>query len=137
MVVVNNRAGATRSQVVAGAHVTESDTTPPAGLGAGFRPHELLEAALASCMAITLRMIAEERGFALQAVTVSVEVDRSNLQASVFRTMIDFKGDLSGTEREVLESAARNCPVPKTLSRTLKFLELDAGPGRPSAHLAL
>lgn len=52
MVIVNNRAGATKSLVATERFITESDTTPPAGKGAGFRPHELLEAALASCTAI-------------------------------------------------------------------------------------
>ena len=44
----------------------DADTTPPLGKGQGFRPHELLEAALASFMAITLRMVAREREIALE-----------------------------------------------------------------------
>ena len=37
-----------------------SDNTPDkGGKGAGFRPHELLEAALACCMNMSVRMYAE------------------------------------------------------------------------------
>ncbi len=123
MVVVRNRIGATKSLVAADQFTTEADTTPPAGKGAGFRPHELLEAALASCAAISLRMFADERGIALEAVAVCVELDRSHTDATVFRTTIDLEGDLSDRERMLLLQAGRSCPVRRTLSRRLSFAD--------------
>lgn len=121
MIVVSNRIGATRSLVAADQFTTEADTVPPAGKGAGFRPHELLEAALASCTAITLRTFADERDIALEAVTVSVELDRSHANETLFRTEIDLEGEISDGERILLLNAARSCPVRKTLSRQLSF----------------
>jgi putative redox protein len=129
MIVVENQAGATKSSVAANQFITEADTTPPAGKGAGFRPHELLESALASCTAITLRMIADQRGLNLSSVTVSVEVDRSNTEETVFRTKIDMKGELSADERELLLSSARTCPVRKTLSKQLTFADAETPAG--------
>ncbi len=123
MIVVRNRFGATRSLVAADQFITEADTTPPAGKGAGFRPHELLEAALASCAAISLRMFATERGIALETVAVSVELDRSHTDETVCRTSIDLEGDLSERERTLLLQAARSCPVRRTLSRRLSFAD--------------
>jgi putative redox protein len=125
MILVTNRAGATQSLVAAGKFSTQSDATPPAGKGAGFRPHELLEAALASCTAITLRMLADERGLALEAAVVSVELDRSNPQETTFRTLIDLRGELSEDQRDFLVRAARACPVRKTLSKRLSFIDAD------------
>jgi len=121
MTVVTNRAGETKSLVAAGSFTTESDTQPPAGKGAGFRPHELLEAALASCTAITLRMLADKRGLALEAAIVRVELDRSDPEEVTFRIQIDLEGELSEAEREFLLSGARACPVRKTLSKRLSF----------------
>jgi putative redox protein len=124
MIVVYNQAGATQSRVAANQFFTEADTTPPAGKGAGFRPHELLEAALASCTAITLRMIADQRGLHLDSITVAVEVDRSNAAKTVLHTKVDVKGDLSDDEREFLLNSAQTCPVRKTLSKELTFTEV-------------
>ena len=126
MIVVKNQLGATKSLVAAGQFTTEADTSPPAGKGAAFRPHELLEAALASCTAITLRMVADERDLALESVSVSVEVDRSNAEETVFRATIDLRGDLSDAERRLLMKAAQACPVRKTLSKRLSFAEVEA-----------
>jgi len=126
MVIVKNRAGATKSLVATDRFTTESDTTPPAGKGAGFRPHELLEAALASCTAITLRMFADAQGLALDVVTVSVEVDRSHAEEVVLSTTIAFEGELSDAERKLLLKAARSCPVRKTLSKRFSFSEAEA-----------
>jgi putative redox protein len=46
------------------------------GIG-GFRPHELLEAALATCTTITARMALAERGLDDAGVGVRVEVGAS------------------------------------------------------------
>jgi putative redox protein len=126
MIVVSNRRGATKSVVAAGRIITESDTSPPAGKGAGFRLHELFEAALASCTATTLRMFADAQGLALAAVTVSVEVDRSHGLETVLSTTIEFEGALSESERRLLLKAARSCPVRKTLSKRLRFTHAEA-----------
>ena len=128
MVVAGNGAGATKTILAAGERRIDADTTPPAGRGDGVRPHQLLEAAVAGCMAITLRMIADERGIALQSADVTVEIDRSHAEETVFRTTIELKGALSDAERSLLMKAVRLCPVRKTLSKRLSFVETREGP---------
>jgi len=128
MVVANNAAGATKTILAAGERQIETDTTPPAGKGDGIRPHQLLEAALASCMAITLRMVADERGIALRSADVTMEVDRSHSEETVFRASIDLHGALSEAERGLLLKAVRLCPVRKTLSKPISFVEAKASP---------
>jgi putative redox protein len=57
-----------------GQHHTAADNTPEkGGQGAGFRPHELLEAALASCTNIRLRMYADNYRIHLVGVRTTVE----------------------------------------------------------------
>lgn len=126
MAVARNVAGATKSVVTVGEHAIISDTKPPAGQDLGFRPHQLLEAALASCIAITLRMVADDRGYALDEAIVDVEVDRSAEAETVFRTKIDLHGALSDIERNLLIRTAARCPVRKTLSKQLGFVEAAA-----------
>ena len=91
----------------------------PAGKGGdgdGFRPHELLEAALASCMSMTVRIAAEKYGYALTHVAVTVTLDRSVPAAFAFDYQIKLTGDLSEAERQRLERAAAQCPVSKTIA---------------------
>ena len=65
MITASNGPAATKSQVTNGVHAITADTKPPLGKLEGLGPHELLEASLASCLAITLRMVAMERGIAV------------------------------------------------------------------------
>jgi putative redox protein len=99
-----------------------SDTTADNGGGnSGFRPHELLEAALANCMNISLRMAAEKHGIPLETVSVSVSLDRSEQALSTFKYDIDLHGPISEKDRQTLLLVVENCPVRKTLSKEIHF----------------
>ncbi|MHC1711093.1 MAG: OsmC family protein [Solidesulfovibrio sp.] len=93
------------------------------GGGQGFRPHELLEAALGSCMTMMLGMYAAAHGIALTGVSVSVSLDRSEKGTTAFVCAIELSGDLDDGQRQKLMRAARACPVRKTLSNRLVFIE--------------
>ena len=86
------------------------------GDGDGFRPHELLEAALASCMSMTVRMAAEKYGYPLEHVAVTVTLDRSDPEAFAFDYRLALSGDLTEAQRSRLERAAAQCPVSKTIA---------------------
>ena len=99
-----------------------ADTTPDKGGGnAGFRPHELLEAALASCMNMSLRMYAESHSFPLAGVSVSVSLNRAHPNEPSFEYGVEFEGPLSEDQKIQLLSVLENCPVRNTLSKSLKF----------------
>ncbi|MDR3436059.1 OsmC family protein [Telmatospirillum sp.] len=103
-----------------------ADTMPPKGSGDGFRPHELLEAALASCMALTARQVADDRGLPLESIEVNVSLDRTKDETPVFRTNVTLTGPLADEDRALLLAALKRCPVRKTLAKTLVFDEVDA-----------
>ncbi|MDR3529285.1 MAG: OsmC family protein [Rhodopila sp.] len=123
MLKAKNIAPSTQTSISSGQYSFVADTTPPKGAGEGFRPHELLEAALASCTAITLRLVAKERGIALERIDVKIELDRTNPEESVFRSQIAFGNEILDADRRTLLAAARLCPVRKTLSKSILFEE--------------
>lgn len=105
-----------------GQDVSMSDTTSDkGGSGAGFRPHELLEAALASCMNMTLRMFAEKHSIPLKSVSTTVKLDRNNPDEVIFNYALEFTGLLSESDQQRLIEAAQSCPVRQTLSKKLSF----------------
>ncbi len=89
------------------------------GSNSGFRPHDLLEAALATCLNMWLRMYADEHDLSLDHVETTVSLDRSQTEEVVFNYSLDIAGSLSSAERQQLVSAAQSCPVHKTLSKKL------------------
>jgi putative redox protein len=87
----------------------------------GFRPHDLLEAALAACMNISARMAAEKAGVALERVTTSVRLEREGDGPVTFRCSLSILGELSEEKRTAIANAVANCPVRRTLSRGIQF----------------
>ena len=88
---------------------------------AGFRPHELLEAALACCLSMSVRMAAEKHAIPPEAVTARVRLDRG-AEGAVFHAEIELRGDsLTPEQRERLVQAGKACPVSRTLSGSVRF----------------
>ncbi|TEB12965.1 OsmC family protein [Pelotomaculum propionicicum] len=109
--------------VTDGVHQLQADTILEYGGGnAGFRPHDLLAAALGTCQAISVRMYASNHGIPVRSVTVEVEIDRTTQDKTVFRKIISIEGDISEDERKNLYNVATTCPVQQTLSQQLEFV---------------
>ena len=105
-----------------GKHAGMADTTAEkGGSGSGFRPHELLEAALATCVNMTIRMYADNHGIPLQGVTTRVRLDRQGSEQAIFNYEVEFVGDLAPEHTEKLLRAAHACPVRHTLSGAIVF----------------
>jgi putative redox protein len=105
-----------------GEHKGIADTTADkGGEHSGFRPHDLLEAALATCVNMTVRMYADNHGIQLRAVTTNVSLDRTHPDVVVFRYEVELDGELTEEQRNKLFQAASACPVRKTLSKIIRF----------------
>ena len=99
-----------------------ADTTPDkGGTGEGFGPHELLEAALATCTNITLRKVAEQLSIPLRDLSVTVTLDRSNPEEPCFDCVVHLPADLSESDRQRLATGADACPVHQTLLKKIAF----------------
>jgi putative redox protein len=90
------------------------------GAEAGFKPHALLEAALATCITITIRMYAERKAMNLPGLETRVKLDQSRPEAPILRFDIDFgQAVLSEEQRARLMRVAEACPVHKLLKRPM------------------
>ena len=83
-------------------------------------PDELLEASLASCTAITLRMYADRKQWPVAAIEVTVALQRDN-DKSTFTRSISVNGDITQEQRDRLLEIAKACPVSKTLQGEIEI----------------
>jgi len=110
------------TELTNGIHEASADSAADkGGDGAGFRPHELLEASLASCMNIWIRMYADHQEISLERVATVVRLDRTRPERPAFEYEIDLEGSFSEAERLKLLEIAPTCPVRRTLSGELSF----------------
>jgi putative redox protein len=86
------------------------------GDGQGFGPHELIEAALATCIAITARQYAGDHQIPLVSAQCEVRIDRSNAAAVAFDYRLTMEGDLTLIQERNLRDAVSRCPVARTLT---------------------
>ncbi|WP_316833124.1 OsmC family protein [Pedobacter aquatilis] len=86
------------------------------GTHKGFAPKGLLMASLASCVAITLRMYVDRKGWPIEKIEVEVNMINENAQEVFFEEII-CTGDLTDEQKERLEDIASKCPVSKILTK--------------------
>jgi putative redox protein len=91
------------------------------GAGAGFDPHELLEAALATCINIIVRKRAVQLNIIVECVTTTVRLDRSRTDVTMFEYQLDVRGNIDAEQRAALHKAVETCPVSQTLSKRIEF----------------
>jgi putative redox protein len=88
------------------------------GNDSGPSPHDLYDAALISCKALTLVWYAKRKGIPLRDVQVTVERDASAERQGVYRlaTTLHLGGELSEAQRQELLAVASKCPVHKLMT---------------------
>jgi putative redox protein len=92
------------------------------GDGSAPAPHELLPAALASCVSTTLVMYARRKNWELGEVRVDVTYDhRATPRRADIR--ISLGADLSTEQLELLEKVAAACPVRRSIETEFEFNE--------------
>lgn len=84
----------------------------------GPSAHDLYDAALISCKALTLVWYAKRKGIPLQDVQVTVERDASAERQGVYRlaTTLHLGGELTEEQRQELLTVAGKCPVHKLMT---------------------
>ncbi|MEL6567740.1 MAG: bifunctional alpha/beta hydrolase/OsmC family protein [Pseudomonadota bacterium] len=112
--------------IQAGAHAFFADE--PKSIGgddSGPDPYQLLSAGLGACTAITLRMYANRKGWALEKVSLNVSHEKGHAEdcerceegrkVDIFERHLLLEGDLDEAQRSRLLEIADKCPVHKTL----------------------
>ena len=84
----------------------------------GPDPHDLYDAAVSACKALTLVWFARRKSIALTDVRIVTERDNSEERKGVFRlhTVLHLSGDLSDQQRQDLLAVAEKCPVHKLMT---------------------
>ncbi|HSW11624.1 MAG TPA: OsmC family protein [Solimonas sp.] len=118
MVKVSKAAdGKLQQRVQVGNNAFIADEPPEnGGDDAGPAPHDLLDAALGTCTALTLTLVARRKGYALQDVRVEVSHEKGADGAHLMHRRIELVGELDEEQRQYLLGIANKCPVHKTLS---------------------
>lgn len=98
------------------------------GLDSGPSPFQLLAAALASCMTMTVRLYADQKGWPLKRIRTGVGHRREADQVprDQFDVRLTFDGDLDPGQRERMVEIAGKCPVHRTLTEGARFTVVES-----------
>jgi putative redox protein len=99
------------------------------GAGQGFGPHELLEAAFATCLTMTVQMYAAKHDIPLHGSQCEVRIDRSVPNAVTLNYSLALDGPLTDEQIAQLRDAASQCPVARTLSGAITLQQSTAVAG--------
>jgi putative redox protein len=88
------------------------------GDSSGPSPHDLYDAALGACKALTVLLYAKRKKFPVEGIEVSVERDASQEATGTYRlsTELRLTGDLSTAQREELARVAHKCPIQRLMT---------------------
>lgn len=105
-----------------GAYTATADAPKEKGGGdAGFRPLELLEAALGGCINIWLRVYAASHAIPLTGIVTEVTADRQTPGETAFHYALELQGPITAEQRQELNQAVHSCPVHQALSGKISF----------------
>jgi putative redox protein len=95
------------------------------GEGGGPNPHDLYDAALGACEALTVLWYARRKGIEVGEIEVAVERDQSEERAGIYRldTKLKLGGNLTDEQRQELLSVASKCPVHKLMTSVQTIIE--------------
>jgi putative redox protein len=104
-----------------GKYTIQSDaTTDKGGQENGIRPHDILAAAYASCLNMSVRMACDKKQIPYNSIISKVELIRENSR-TIFTYQIDFGNQISENIKKEILKLVENCAVRKTLSKPIEF----------------
>lgn len=108
-----------RHSIEIGPHQLHADVPAElGGTGSAPEPHDLFDAALGACQALTLMLYARQRGLPLDSLDVRVSRDDSQERQGHYRLAVELElhGALDETQRQQLLRIAGKCPVHKLMT---------------------
>ena len=92
------------------------------GKGEAFSPTDLLAASLGSCMLTIMGIAARTHGFSIEGTSMDITKIMSDKPRKVAEVIVEFHMPIpySEKEMELLDRAARTCPVALSLHPDLK-----------------
>ena len=117
--VTRDRTGKMRHVVQIGNHRIAVDELPAVGgEDTGPTPHDLYDAALGACKALTVLWYANRKQIPLTDVAVAVDRDDADERKGTYRLKVTLAlgGELTDAQREELRNVAGKCPVHKLMT---------------------
>jgi putative redox protein len=126
-----------RTEVATRSHTLVADEPRPlGGTDEGPTPYEYLLGALGGCMAMTLRMYADRKGWPLERVEVRLRTARAHepdceqcevkaVGVTRIERRVELVGPLSEEQRQRLLQIADRCPVKQTLERGIQVVSAE------------
>lgn len=96
-------------------HLISDEPLDEGGEDAGPKPCELLLASLGSCKAITLKMYAQRKGWALDSVDVQLRDEKVEKEHRIYATLT-LVGDLDDEQQQRLLTISDRCPIQRLLT---------------------
>jgi putative redox protein len=93
------------------------------GKGEAFSPTDLLSTSLGCCMLTIMGIVAQRHSINIEGTSVAITKNMEANPRRVGEIVVEFtmpSMNYSNKEKELLENAARTCPVAKSLSAELK-----------------
>jgi putative redox protein len=116
-VVARRREGFAHDVEIEGGHTIRVDEPIAAGgADSGPSPTRLVAASLAGCVAVTIELYAERKGWEVGALEVEVDVDYEDYAPRSLAVTLRLPAELSDEQRARLLAIAAKCPVHKLLA---------------------
>ena len=116
-VVARRREGLAHDIEIEGGHTIRVDEpAEKGGADTGPAPTRLVAASLAGCVAVTIEIYAERKGWDVGAVEVEVDVEYEGYAPLSFDIALRLPAGLSEEQRQRLLVIAGKCPVHKILA---------------------
>lgn len=134
VIVAGTGEGRLTQAVMTGRHVLRADEPiSDGGDDLGPSPHEFLLAALGACTAMTVKMVADRKGWPLEHVEVrlrrgTLAPDNGGPATLILRDIV-LDGPLDEDQRRKLLAIAEKCPLHKTLTGEIKIVSGLVGRG--------
>ena len=101
-----------------------ADVTQPDGQGAAT-PHDLYDASLAACKALTVMLYAQRKNMPIEDIEVLVDRDDSEERHGVYRldSTLRVTGELTEAQRAELLRVAGKCPIHRLMTEVKTEIE--------------
>lgn len=116
-IVAKRRDGFTHDVLIDGHELTLDEPPEKGGHDAGPSPTRLLAASLAGCVAVTVEMYADRKGWELPDLEVAVATEGDPIkEAANYAVTLHLPAGLSEDQVERIERIAGKCPVHKAIA---------------------
>jgi putative redox protein len=128
LTVIRDRSGKMKHVVHVRDHTFPVDEGAAAGgEDAGPTPHDLYDAALGACKALTVLWYASRKHIPVDDIAVTVERDDTDERAGTYRlrATLALTGPLTEPQRQELLNVAGKCPVHKLMTQVTTEIRTD------------